>query len=117
MSFKQVIVVRADLKLGKGKLSAHVAHASLEGYKRAKVYDEEAVSEWEKKGQKKIVVKVKDEKELIELYDRARQMGIPCALIHDAGLTQVEPGTLTALVVGPLDEAKVDGLTGHLRLL
>jgi len=117
MAVKQVIIVRSDLKIGKGKLSAHVAHASLDGYKRAEVYDERAVREWEESGQKKVVVKAKDERELIEIYEMAKQAGIPCALIHDAGLTQIAPGTLTALAIGPADEAEVNKLTGHLKLL
>jgi len=114
---KQVIVVREDLKIGKGKLSAHVAHASLEGYKRAKTYDEDGVREWEAGGQKKVVVKAKDEKELLDLYENAKHANIPCALIKDAGLTQIPPGTTTALALGPAVDSEVDKLTGHLKLL
>ena len=114
---KQVIVVRSDLKIGKGKLSAHVAHASLEGYKIAKAKDSGVVSEWEGEGQKKVVVKVKDEAEMLEVYEQAKRARVPCALIRDAGLTQIAPGTITALAVGPWNEEEVDRLTGHLKLL
>jgi PTH2 family peptidyl-tRNA hydrolase len=113
---KQVIVTRSDLKLGKGKLAAHVAHASLEGYKKAKARDPELVIQWEEEGQKKIVVKVNDEKELLELYERAKG-AIPCALIRDAGLTQIAPGTITCLVLGPWRDEGIDRFTKELRLL
>jgi PTH2 family peptidyl-tRNA hydrolase len=114
---KQVIVVRSDLKIGKGKLSAHVAHASLEGYKIAKAKGADVVEVWEQEGQKKVVVKVKDEAEMLELYQKAKRAHVPCALISDAGLTQIAPGTITALAVGPWNEEEVDRLTGHLKLL
>ncbi|MFH1470152.1 MAG: peptidyl-tRNA hydrolase Pth2 [Candidatus Micrarchaeota archaeon] len=113
---KQVIVTRSDLKLGKGKLAAHVAHASLEGYKKAKEKDSETVEEWERKGQKKVVVKVSSEQEMLELYERAKRT-VPCALIRDAGLTQIEPGTLTCIAIGPWDEELVDRFTKNLKLL
>ena len=113
---KQVIVTRSDLKLGKGKLAAHVAHASLEGYKKAKAKDPELVIRWEEEGQKKIVVKVDYEKELLELYERAKGV-IPCALIRDAGLTQIAPGTITCLVLGPWRDEEIDRFTKELKLL
>lgn len=113
---KQVIVTRADLKLGKGKLAAHVAHASLEGYKKAKAKDPELVAQWEEEGQKKIVVKINDEKELLELFERAKK-AVPCALIRDAGLTQIEPGTITCLSIGPWHEDEIDKFTNGLKLL
>ena len=113
---KQVMVTRDDLKLGKGKLAAHVAHASLEGYKRAKAKDPELVEQWEEAGQKKIVVRVKDEAEMLSLFEKAKRT-VPCALIRDAGLTQIEPGTLTCLVLGPWEDAEIDKFTKDLRLL
>ena len=113
---KQVIVTRSDLKLGKGKLAAHVAHASLEGYKKAKGKDSGIVQEWEDEGQKKIVVKIPTEKEMLELFERAKG-AVPCALIRDAGLTQIEPGTITCLAIGPWKDADVDRFTKDLKLL
>ena len=58
---KQVIVVRKDLNLSAGKLGAQVAHASVSAYKKADKNDSEM---WELEGQKKVVVKVLNEKEL-----------------------------------------------------
>jgi peptidyl-tRNA hydrolase, PTH2 family len=113
---KQVIVTRSDLKLGKGKLAAHVAHASLEAYKKAKAKDQDIVDEWESEGQKKIVVKVENEHEMVLLFEKAKKT-VPCALIRDAGLTQIEPGTITCLALGPWIDAEVDKFTNTLKLL
>ena len=116
-SFKQSIVVRTDIKMGKGKTCAQVAHASLEAALKAMKEKPEWFEAWRKQGQKKVVLKVSSEKELIEIYEKARSMGLPASLIRDAGLTQVEPGTLTAVAIGPAPEEDVDKITGKLKLL
>ena len=114
---KQVIVLRKDLKLGKGKLAAHTAHASLAAYRKASKSHKEVVEEWVAGGEKKVVVSVNSESELLELFELVKRKGIPCELIRDAGLTQISPGTITALGIGPWDEEELDLLTGHLKLL
>ena len=114
MTQKQVIVVRNDLKLGKGKIAAQAAHASLEAYKKA---DRENVFGWENTGNKKIVLKVSDEKELLEVFEKLKQAKLKPVLIKDAGLTEVEPGTTTCLGVGPVEEKEVDKITGKLKML
>jgi PTH2 family peptidyl-tRNA hydrolase len=113
---KQVIVVRSDLKLGKGKLAAHVSHASLAGYRLVKEREPGFIDEWEREGEKKIVVKVESERELFELYERMRKE-IPCVIIKDAGFTQIAPGTTTCLVAGPWKDEEVDKFTKDLKLL
>jgi PTH2 family peptidyl-tRNA hydrolase len=112
--FKQVIVIRTDLKLGKGKLAAQVAHASLEAYRKA---PEKNKKSWLEENQKKIVLKVSSESQLIEMYDKALRANLPSTLIRDAGLTQVPPGTKTAVGIGPAEEEKIDKITGELALL
>jgi len=111
---KQAIVVRNDLKMHKGKIAAQASHASLESYKRS---DKDKILEWESGGYKKIVLKVQSEEELLELYQEAKKMGVVCALITDAGHTQVEPNTRTCVGIGPDCDEIVDRLTGHLKLL
>ena len=110
---KQAIVARADLGMGEGKLAAQVAHASLSAYEDA---SESARSAWKGGGQKKVVLRVNGESELFELAERARAEGLANAVVRDAGHTQLEPDTVTALAVGPGEETVVDRVTGHLSL-
>lgn len=115
--YKQVIVVRADLALGRGKTAAQASHASLSAYFKVLKKEPKVAERWMDEGQKKIVVKVADEKELLDYFDQAKIAGIPCELIHDAGHTQVEPGTITCLGAGPWDEKELDKVFGKLKLL
>lgn len=110
---KQAIVARSDLGMGNGKLAAQVAHASLQAYERAEA---NARREWKGSGQKKIVLRADGEQRLFELADAAEREGAPHAIVRDAGHTQVEPGTVTALAVGPASEEIVDRVTGELSL-
>ena len=114
---KQVIVVRSDLGMGKGKVAAQVAHASLSAAEAAQQKKPGWYGGWKDGGQAKIVLKVGSEEELRELFRKAKSAGIPAALVEDRGLTQVEPGTTTCLAVGPAPEADVDAITGKLKLL
>lgn len=114
MSLKQAIVVRAELKMGKGKLAAQAAHASLEA---AMKISKSTVDEWRNNGAKKIVVKVSSFEELTALQRMCSAEKVPCALITDAGHTQLQPGTPTCLGIGPAEEQKIDKITGKLKLL
>ena len=114
---KQAIVVRNDLKMGKGKVAAQVAHASLAAAEAAQARKPRWYDGWKAEGQAKIVLKVESEGDLVELYDKARSAGLPASLIQDRGLTQVEPGTVTCLGVGPGPDPEVDAITGKLKLL
>ena len=112
--YKQCLVMRADLKMGKGKLAAQAAHAALSAFTDA---SKKAKDRWLSQGQKKIVVRAESASELMELYELARRMGLPCALVHDAGLTQLPADTLTGLGIGPAASELIDKLTGDMRLL
>lgn len=114
---KQVIVVRSDLELGKGKLAGQVAHASVSGYRKVSGIAAEIAEKWESEGQKKVVVKVKGEKELMQLFEKMKREKIPVSLIKDAGLTQIEPGTATCFAAGPWHESELDLFTRELKLL
>ena len=113
---KQAIVFRSDLKLGKGKIAAHAGHAAIEGYELAKRKDPRLVSQWFSEGQKKVVLKVDSESELMAVYNDVSSR-IPSELIRDAGLTQVEPGTVICLVIGPWHDEDIDRYTKSLKLL
>jgi PTH2 family peptidyl-tRNA hydrolase len=110
---KQAIVARADLGMSEGKLAAQVAHASLMAYEDA---EERARSAWKGAGQKKIVLRADGESQLFALADRAERDRLPQAVVRDAGHTQLDPGTVTALAVGPADADSVDAVTGELSL-
>lgn len=115
--YKQVIVFRVDLKMGKGKLAAQAGHAAVSAAEEARKRHREWWDAWLFEGQRKIAVKVKDEKELSEIESAAKDLGLPNALIIDRGLTQIPEGTVTCLGIGPAPEGLVDKLTGKLPLL
>ena len=112
--YKQCILVREDLKLPKGKMCVQVAHASILAYEWAKPAVRE---EWKREGQKKIVLKVDALQDLFRYKEEARRADIPTALIEDAGLTTVPPGTITALGMGPAEADKLDRIVGQLKLM
>jgi peptidyl-tRNA hydrolase, PTH2 family len=114
VEYKQVILVRQDLKLPKGKMAAQAAHASVEAVLRS---DSEMVKNWRNEGMAKIVIKVKDEKELIKYFQEAKDNDLVASLITDAGRTVIAPGTKTCAAIGPDDEEKIDKVTGELSLM
>jgi PTH2 family peptidyl-tRNA hydrolase len=114
---KQVIIVRKDLEMGKGKLAAQVAHASLMSYFEAERNDKKITASWLGSGEKKIVLKVNDEEALVKFYNAFQFKKVPCALVTDAGLTELPPGTKTALGIGPWLGSEIDKLTISLPLL
>ena len=111
---KQAIVARSDLAMGTGKLAAQVAHASLSAYEKA---NEEDRRSWRSDGQLKVVLEADDEAHLHHLAEQARRAGLPVALVRDAGRTQLEPGTVTTLGIGPASSDEIDRITGELQLL
>ena len=114
MDMKLVVLVRQDLKLPKGKLAAQVAHAAVEAAFNS---SSSKVDEWRSEGQKKVVLKVKDEKELLEYLNNARAAKLKATVITDAGRTCIAPGTRTCLGIGPDSEEKIDKVTGKLSML
>ena len=111
---KQVILVRADLKLPKGKLGAQCAHASVEAVLKS---DDGIIRTWQMTGQKKIVLKVDNDKMLIKFFQDAKDLGLKASLITDAGRTCIAPGTKTCVGIGPDEEDKIDQLTGELKMM
>ncbi|KXJ96671.1 peptidyl-tRNA hydrolase PTH2-domain-containing protein [Microdochium bolleyi] len=122
---KLVLVVRTDLGMTKGKIAAQCSHATLACYKtlsRAQAKNPSSaeakiLQRWERLGQAKIAVQVKSEEEMLELMGKARSLGITAEVIQDAGRTQIDPGSLTVLGVGPAPKSQVDLVTSSLKLL
>lgn len=130
METKQVIVIRKDLKMRKGKMCAQAAHASM------KVLLDKAIINclqtnisismsridplyhWLKGAFTKVVVGCDSEEEMLDIYNKAKDAMLYCSLIQDAGRTEFhgEP-TYTTIAIGPDEVSKVDKITGHLKLL
>lgn len=141
MDTKQVIIIRKDLNMRKGKMIAQGAHASLKVILDKMHVEKRSVTthgvleprfreysmiipkrcalhEWLSGSFKKIVVGIDSEKELMDLYVEAQLLGLPHALIQDSGLTEFHgKPTYTCLAIGPEESEKIDRITGHLALL
>jgi PTH2 family peptidyl-tRNA hydrolase len=99
--------------MGVGKLCAQCAHAAVSVLDKA---DRELISEWKDSGMKKIVLKVATTEELLELFQKVKRI-LPCALITDAGRTQIEAGSKTCFACGPVEESEGQKYFSHLKLL
>lgn len=122
---KQVILVRKDLDMGAGKMSAQVAHASRNAimnqmqnvprgmFLRLTRYERR----WYDGNHATIVKWVKNEAQLLEAYAKAKEMGLPCSLIKDAGLTVFNEPTFTTVGIGPYDFDQIQTITKRFRLV
>ena len=136
--YKQVIVLRKDLNMRKGKMVAQGCHASLQaifetGHNRnlldlpthvPPITESEYICipykplmEWLEDKYTKIVVSVNSEEELLTIYEKAKDAGLLRSLIRDAGLTEFKKPTYTAVAVGPGLAEEIDKITGDLPLL
>ena len=115
MAAKLAVVVRTDLGMGRGKIAAQVAHAAVAAVLAS--LGGADLAAWLGDGQPKVVLKVSTAAQLEDVVRRAGVAGLPVELIHDAGRTQVAPGTLTCCAVGPADGDRVDAATAGLSLL
>lgn len=132
---KQIIIIRKDLNMRKGKSIAQGAHASMAvffnlmkdektGYLKHEgdeyhaffKHKSEAVHNWMTVRFKKICVYVNSEQELLDLYELAKSKGLLCSLIKDAGLTEFKEPTHTSVAIGPDWDENIDPLTKHLPL-
>ena len=125
MNTKQVIVMRRDLKMRRGKEIAQGAHASMAFLTRlwdrsvSDVLDLSPVQRhWLLNSFIKICCKVNSLDELMEIHDQARIVGLEVHLITDDGRTEFDGiPTVTCLAVGPDYCDLIDRVTGHLELL
>ncbi|XWS58741.1 hypothetical protein CRYUN_Cryun08bG0060200 [Craigia yunnanensis] len=114
--FKMVLVVRNDLKMGKGKIAAQCSHATLGLYKKLLHQAPKALHRWEMCAQPKVVVKIDSEEDMLVLQKRAKSLNLPTHITIDAGRTQIAPNSSTVMaILGPIE--MVDDVTGGLKLL
>ncbi|NXC05085.1 PTH2 hydrolase, partial [Orthonyx spaldingii] len=113
---KLVLIVRNDLKMGKGKVAAQCSHAAVSAYKQVHRRNPELLKQWEYCGQPKVVLKAPDEETLEQLLAEAKRLGLTVSLIQDAGRTQIAPGSRTVLGIGPGPADVIDKVSGHLKL-
>src|SRR3990170_6885869 len=99
--YKQVIILRSDLKMSRGKAAAQAGHAAVSSAEEARKRYPEWWRAWIEEGQCKVAVKVENEKELLKLKEKAEELRLPNALIVDRGLTEIPPNTMTCLGIGP----------------
>ena len=111
----KMAIVTPELPISQGKLAAQVAHAAVECTLRLRKKNPMLLQKWLDEGQKKVVLGTGDQ-DIHRLESKASSMGLCTALIKDAGRTELPPGTITALAIGPAQEHKVDKVTGQLPL-
>jgi len=137
MEVKQVIVIRKDLNMRRGKEIAQGCHASLavffdmmrqqnggevdtksgKKYKCEFEHTSQAMHEWMANGFTKITLTVDSEQALLDIYNKAKAAGLPCSLIRDSGKTEFNGvATLTTVAIGPAGSAEIDKITGNLKL-
>ncbi len=114
---KQVVIVRVDLGMGKGKIAAQTGHACVLGAEHVRKSHPDWFDAWQRTGQQKVVLKVSGIKDLQDIKHGAIDLGLPWSEVADAGRTQIAPGTITCISVGPAPENLIDKITGKLKLL
>lgn len=114
MAEKLVIIMRKDLNMRKGKMIAQGAHAAV---MIVLGINDSSLDEWLETGQTKICVSVNSEAELLDVYQRAKDAGLFCSLVKDAGRTEFKEPTLTCCAIGPAEAEEIDKITGTLSLL
>ena len=115
--YKLVLLVRKDLKMQKGKIAAQCGHASVGCVLKAQKKDPISLNTWLYRGQAKIALNVDNLQQLEEMESKALEKGLITKKICDAGRTQVEPGSITVLGIGPAPVSVVNEITGKLKLL
>ena len=117
MSVKQVIVMRTDLNMRKGKMVVQGAHATMGIMLKTHHPHLSYFHLWVLDGAAKICVGVDTLEELVCLEATAEDAGIINYLVTDAGRTEFSEPTITCLAIGPAESKEIDKITGHLKLL
>ena len=115
--YKQVILIRTDLEMGTGKKCAQSCHASVSASDQVRIQNTSVWKNWKNSGQKKVVLKIKSKEELNNIIKDLEKNKLSYFIVKDAGLTQLPPGTTTAVGIGPALSSEIDKITGDLKLL
>ncbi len=114
--YKQVIILRKDLRMSKGKAAAQASHAAVAAAMKAYQEKHNDFVLWWRTGQRKIILGVDTEEELLEIETKLKTTGVIIVKIDDAGRTQLPPNTTTALGIGPHAMKSVEEITSGLKL-
>lgn len=109
------LIVRHDLRLSTGKIAVQCAHAAVACTVAAKKSHARLTERWRQSGARKICLKIVNLNELQRLAGQAQSAGLVTHLVKDAGHTEVEPGTITVLGIGPAPRRSIDALVGELK--
>ena len=113
---KQVIVMRKDLKMRRGKEIAQGSHASMAFLLEGDIPNH-LLNGWLNNAQTKVCVSVNSQEELEEIYEKSKDAGLICNMITDLGKTEFDGvPTKTCLAIGPNKADEIDEITGHLKL-
>ena len=116
MELKQVIIVRTDLNMGRGKIAAQCSHAAIQAMFKTEEKFPEYVDAWLEQGMPKVVLKINSFKEMVTLFQKMKKT-LPCAVISDAGKTQIKAGTKTCFGCGPVLASEVNPFIKEMKLL
>jgi PTH2 family peptidyl-tRNA hydrolase len=120
MEVKQVIVIRRDLKMRRGKEIAQGSHAAMMWMSeamRSKKHLTKEQNEWIEGSFTKVTLQVNSEEELLAILEKAKSKGLTVHMVTDAGKTEFNGvPTRTALAIGPHEEGKINEITGDLKL-
>lgn len=113
---KQIIIVRHDLQMNKGKFAIMVAHASVEASLHARQFTPKLWREWNDEGCAKICLQAIDLEHLLSLHKETVDAELNCALITDSGKTVFKEETIVSLAIGPDRAEAIDRITKNLKL-
>lgn len=125
---KQVIIVRKDLNMSKGRIAAQVAHASIKVFLDRQINSDNdnnilikvtpEMKKWAEESFTKVVLGVNTVEELYKIINESDKAKIPFSIIIDNGFPQSHGGmTTTCIAIGPDNSEKIDKITGELELL
>ena len=116
-TYKMSILLREDLGMSLGKMIVQACHAAVKANDESKRRNHKAWKNWKDGGGKKVALRCESLEELELLEKKAHDLELITCKIQDAGYTEVPPGSITCLAIGPDREEQIDQVTKHLPLI